>query len=249
MNARNQIFAVACVMITALLSGCASTSPFREPITISVEPQVQQIELGGGSLFFRAGCALEGAIAEPRSRIGDKIIVGTLNSVAGADPCAGVLALIPIIYVGIPTALAERGATFAGNLRSLENYGRSTLAEAQLAEAAKQADVAAMFGEHCPVSKIGDLRVIVRSVKTDARRTSGADLTITVEVVRPKFDGKERVLRKYVHEAFYQAEHPDLVPKRRTPTRAIQAGIAEIATEIKADFNIASHFVLAEAGQ
>ena len=238
MTASKQNLAIASLLIAALVSGCASTAQFREPVAMSVEPQVQEIELGGNGLLYRAGCAFEAAVAEPRTRIGEAVIGCTFGMLsASSDPHAGIVAMIPIVWVGIPTALVERGATFAGNLGDLENYGRSaTRAETQLAEAAKQADVAAMFRDHLAVTKEGDLRVIVRSVKTKALRDGGANLIIKAEVV----DSDGHALRKYTHKAFYRGEHPDLLAKRRTPTRAIQAGIAEIAKEIVTDFTIAS---------
>jgi hypothetical protein len=231
-------------------SGCTSTTQFPEPVSMSVAAQIEQIEVGKTGLLFRVGCAFEDAVANPATRVGDMVAVGTLAAVSeSTDPYAGVAA-IPFMCVALPTALAERGATFVGKLGSLEKYSRdTTLAERQLLQAAQQADVAGMFGEHMPISEAGNLQVIVRSVTTEARSSGSAALVVTAEVVRPASDGSEQVLKSYVHRAVYRAEHPDLVAKRGTPTRAIQAGIAAIAAEICGNFNIAPIAALAQRGE
>lgn len=231
------------LLLILLASGCASTQ-LRQPVTIQVKPQVERIALDEGGLIWRLGCAFEDAVLSPQTRVGDRVVVGALNSI-GPDPHGGV-AMLPFIALGTAISGTERVATFAANLSDLDSRGKkSTVADEQLIQAAQNADMRTMFAKCLPLSGTGDVTVVVRSViaKTN-RRTTGTRVTVKVELVQQ--DGRaERVLRKYACTLPYKAEHPDLVATRRTPTRTIEGAIAKIAAEIAADFKVAGNVTLA----
>jgi hypothetical protein len=230
------------VWTLAMLSfaaGCVSNSQRPNPVSLQVQPQVERIELGAPGLRGRVNDAFDSALSEPRTRVGDTLRENAeYTATTGEDGIVGWTVALMAGLLGKGIGVAERGATFVGNVADAERKRQpATRAEIQLAAAAQQINAATVFAEFLPVSEAGDVLAIMRRISVVPAREGGADLTIDVELV----NGAGGVLQRYSHEARFRAEHPDLAARpgrTSSAARTIRTGIAEIANQIATDFNI-----------
>ena len=214
-----------------------------------VTPQIQCIAVDKSSrtqqLGRQIGNAFNDAVVNPRWNAGGALVPESLDA---GSPEGGIV-LIPYFAAVGAISAAERGLSFVDNLRDVEMpVSGSTLAGAQIWNAAKQANMREMFAEFLPVSESGDVMVIVRRAEL-GKKWGGSELRLKVELTRTGADSRQRVLRTYTHKAPYCAVHPDLVAKSQAPTLAIRKGIAEIAAEISEDFKLRSWSTLASTRQ